>query len=236
MLVSMVSPSTTLVTSTSWHSEQKIEVTVGSYAIVVCCSELDCASNVEATVVAALESMDCWTDSVQADTSRSTLNRRILIRWDMVIDPAQHQNCRNLIHFWLNRQHCWSILGLKWFETTRCFGVKHRCVMTQELSWGTGTTIGVFLGHQLHSPNITAMLGTRRARTTKVSMSTPSITANPSWKISLSGKVVRTANVPARMIPADVITPPVRPIAVATPSLNPSFCVASRILDITKML
>ena len=57
----------------------------------------------------------------------------------------------------------------------------------------------------------------------KVSINTPNITANPNWNTSLRGKVVSTEKVPAKIIPADVTTPPVRPIASEIPLTYPDF-------------
>ena len=91
-------------------------------------------------------------------------------------------------------------------------------------------------GHQLSFPHIATMLGIKKGRTTNVSISTPSIIAKPSCIISLKGRVVSTKNVPAKIMPADVTTPPVFPTAEAIPSLKPLTSISSLIRDITKIL
>lgn len=92
------------------------------------------------------------------------------------------------------------------------------------------------LGHQFHRPSSSTTAGTISDRTTKVSSSTPTATLKPVWKRSWSGRVISAAKVPARMIPADVITPPVRPSARRVPAWRPWCRVSSRIRAIRKML
>ena len=53
------------------------------------------------------------------------------------------------------------------------------------------------------------MAGTRIERTRNVSISTPTATATPTWKSTISGAVAMDPKVPARISPADVMTAPV---------------------------
>ena len=65
-------------------------------------------------------------------------------------------------------------------------------------------------GHQFHRPTRDTMAGTTSVRVMNVSISTPTATANPSYNRSWSGRVISAEKVPARMIPADGMTGPVR--------------------------
>ncbi len=58
-------------------------------------------------------------------------------------------------------------------------------------------------------------------RTTNVSSRIPTATMNPMLKMNQTGSVISTENVPARMIPALVITGPVAPSARSMPSRVP---------------
>ena len=72
-------------------------------------------------------------------------------------------------------------------------------------------------GHQDQRPRRTVMAGTNVVRTTKVSRSTPKVTAKP---ICLSPKrlpAVMLAKVPAMIMPAEVMMPPVRAKARRVP-------------------
>ncbi len=69
-----------------------------------------------------------------------------------------------------------------------------------------------------------------------VSMRTPRATAAPTWNRIWTGAVMSAANVPARMIPADVITVPVRAEANRMPSFTPRLSLSSRTRLMRKML
>src|SRR5579864_7388488 len=66
-------------------------------------------------------------------------------------------------------------------------------------------------GQNAQRPNSMVAAGTSRDRTTKVSMSTPTVTPKPIWRSSGSGAKISAAKVPARMSPAEVM---VRPVAM----------------------
>ena len=72
--------------------------------------------------------------------------------------------------------------------------------------------------------------------TMTVSMSTPIATVTPISVRITSGRVPSVANVPARIRPAEVMTPPVAPRPVIAPSLVPCRLLSSRTLVIRKML
>src|SRR5680860_1696153 len=65
------------------------------------------------------------------------------------------------------------------------------------------------LGHQPQRPKITAIAGTRAVLTTNVSMRTPTATANPICISPRMLALIMAAKVPAMIIPAEVIIPPV---------------------------
>ncbi len=73
-------------------------------------------------------------------------------------------------------------------------------------------------GHHARSPTSVVIAGTRMERTRNVSMSTPIATATPIWNRIVSGAVTIEPNVPARMMPAEVMTAPVCPDAIRTAS------------------
>src|SRR6266511_5662661 len=94
-----------------------------------------------------------------------------------------------------------------------------------------------FDGHQFQRPSRRAVEGTSNVRTRNVSISTPSAIAQPTWRSWLvAPRTPLTANVPARITPADVIVVPVRCSArwIAWPS--ESLCASSRIRAIIRML
>ena len=91
-------------------------------------------------------------------------------------------------------------------------------------------------GHQLASPTSSAIAGTMIVRTTKVSSRTPNETAKPRWSRKVTGSEASTAKVPARMIPALVITGPVAASARTTASRVGRSCASSRTRLIRKML
>src|SRR5262245_37854123 len=66
-----------------------------------------------------------------------------------------------------------------------------------------------FDGHQLLSPTTVMIAGTSMLRTMNVSPSTATETTKPIMSSTSSGSIASTANVPARMRPALVITGPV---------------------------
>ena len=63
-------------------------------------------------------------------------------------------------------------------------------------------------GHQFHRPTSVTTAGTISVRVMNVSINTPTATAKPSCNRSWSGSVISAENVPARMIPAEVMTGP----------------------------
>jgi hypothetical protein len=73
-------------------------------------------------------------------------------------------------------------------------------------------------------------------RTMIVSIRTPSATAKPISVKVTSGSVASMANVPARIRPAEVITPPVAASPVMAPRSVPDRTVSSRTRVIRKML
>ncbi len=73
----------------------------------------------------------------------------------------------------------------------------------------------------MRSPISSTAAGTMIVLTTKVSSRMPSATRNPMLKMNQAGSVISTENVPARMMPALVITGPVAPSARSIPSRVP---------------
>ncbi len=80
------------------------------------------------------------------------------------------------------------------------------------------------------------MAGTTVVRTTNVSSSTPNATANPICKSPRILALIIAANVPAMMIPAEVMMPPVFASATWVPSLVPRFAASSFTRPMRKML
>ena len=70
----------------------------------------------------------------------------------------------------------------------------------------------------------------------KVSRSTPIATANPISRKGTSGSTPSTKKVAAKMMPAEVITPPVTVSPLRMPGLVPSLMDSSRTRVIKKML
>ena len=64
-------------------------------------------------------------------------------------------------------------------------------------------------GHQLHRPSKAASAGTSKARTKNVSINTPIAIGTPICSTMGNDEVARVAKVPAKMMPHDVMTPPV---------------------------
>ena len=73
-------------------------------------------------------------------------------------------------------------------------------------------------------------------RTMNVSSRIPRATISPRSKVKLTGSVISTENVPARMIPALVITPPVAASARSMPSRVPCVRASSRTRAIRKIV
>ena len=78
--------------------------------------------------------------------------------------------------------------------------------------------------------------GTRTLRTRKVSRRTPKATTKPSSVRKVRGRTASTAKVPARTIPALVMTPPVTERDRRIPCSEPCFSVSSRARAMRKML
>ena len=91
-------------------------------------------------------------------------------------------------------------------------------------------------GHQVRSPSSNVSAGTRIDRTTRVSRSTPSATVIPSCVRATRGSTASTENVPARTIPAEVITPPVTASPLSIASRVVSVRASSRTRAMRKML
>jgi hypothetical protein len=91
-------------------------------------------------------------------------------------------------------------------------------------------------GHQVLRPTSSTSAGTSTDRTTNVSSSTPKAIVKPIWVMTTSGSTARMLKVPARTIPADVITVPVTARARIVPSRVPCRNVSSRARAIRKML
>ncbi len=77
---------------------------------------------------------------------------------------------------------------------------------------------------------------TSTERTTRVSSSTPRATAKPISAKATAGRVPSTAKVPARISPAEVITPPVADSPFNAPCRVPCWADSSRTRVIRKML
>ena len=73
-------------------------------------------------------------------------------------------------------------------------------------------------------------------RTTNVSSRIPTATMNPMLKANVTGSVISTAKVPARITPALVMTGPVADSARSTPSRVPCVRASSRTRLIRKMV
>ena len=73
-------------------------------------------------------------------------------------------------------------------------------------------------------------------RTMKVSSRMPSATMKPRSKVNVTGRVISTEKVPARMTPALVITGPVAAIARSMPSRVPCARASSRTRAIRKIV
>ena len=75
-----------------------------------------------------------------------------------------------------------------------------------------------------------------RLRTMSVSMSTPMATVRPTCWSTCSGATIMAANVPARMMPAEVMTVPVRAEAMVMPERRSRPALSSRTRLMRKML
>jgi hypothetical protein len=73
-------------------------------------------------------------------------------------------------------------------------------------------------------------------RTTNVSSRIPTATRKPRLKVKVTGSVISTENVPARMTPALVITGPVAASARSMPSRVPQRRASSRTRLIRKIV
>ena len=73
-------------------------------------------------------------------------------------------------------------------------------------------------------------------RTMKVSSRMPSATISPRSKVNVTGSVISTEKVPARMMPALVMTGPVAAIARSIPSRVPWVRASSRTRAIRKIV
>ena len=73
-------------------------------------------------------------------------------------------------------------------------------------------------------------------RTMKVSRRMPSATMNPRSNVNVTGRVMRTEKVPARMIPALVMTGPVAASARSVPSRVPCVRASSRTRAMRKIV
>ena len=73
-------------------------------------------------------------------------------------------------------------------------------------------------------------------RTMKVSSRIPSATMKPRSKVKVTGSVISTEKVPARITPALVITGPVAAIARSIPSRVPCTLASSRTRAIKKIV
>ena len=69
-------------------------------------------------------------------------------------------------------------------------------------------------GHQVQRPNNAANAGSSTVLTTKVSINTPTDTANPNSTSPIISPDIMAANVPARIIPAEVMIAPVVATAI----------------------
>jgi len=78
--------------------------------------------------------------------------------------------------------------------------------------------------------------GTMMVRTTNVSSRMPAATMNPRSNTNVIGSVISTENVPARMIPALVMTGPVAASATSVPSRAPRRRASSRTRLIRKIV
>jgi hypothetical protein len=90
-------------------------------------------------------------------------------------------------------------------------------------------------GHQLARPTKTARAGTVTVRTRKVSSSNPTPMMNPTCTMPAMLPKVRPNMDAAKMIPADVITPPVAPTVRITAVRIPRDA-SSRIREISSRL
>jgi hypothetical protein len=86
------------------------------------------------------------------------------------------------------------------------------------------------------SPSERPIEGTRTLRTRKVSRRTPKATTKPISVRKVSGRTPSTEKVPARTMPALVMTPPVTASARRMPCSEPCASVSSRARAIRKML
>ena len=91
-------------------------------------------------------------------------------------------------------------------------------------------------GHQILSPISSTAAGTMIVRTMNVSSRIPSATMKPRSNVNVTGSVIRTEKVPARMIPALVITGPVAASARSIPSRVPWRRASSRTRAIRKIV
>jgi len=92
-----------------------------------------------------------------------------------------------------------------------------------------------FDGHQFALPTRTANAGTVTVRTRKVSSSKPTPMMKPTWTIPMMLPNVRPNMLAAKMMPADVITPPVAPTVRITAVRIPREA-SSRMRDINSRL
>ena len=99
-----------------------------------------------------------------------------------------------------------------------------------------------FIGHdisnvlKIRGPIDRNAAGTSTVRTSSVSSSTPSATAIPTSATGAFGSRARSANVPARTIPAAVMTPPVTASPRSVPCWMPPVRDSSRMRALRKML
>ena len=91
-------------------------------------------------------------------------------------------------------------------------------------------------GHQIRGPISNVSAGTSTERTRNVSSRTPKATTKPICVRKMSGRTPSTANMPARTMPAEVMTPPVTARPRSMPSRVPWRRVSSRTRAMRKML
>src|SRR4051794_3843981 len=87
------------------------------------------------------------------------------------------------------------------------------------------------LAHSALDRRRSAIEGTRKIRIRNVSTSSPSATVNPAWNRLWSSVASRVQNVPARISPALVITPPV----FSKPSITASSCDRRRFASLMRV-
>lgn len=92
-----------------------------------------------------------------------------------------------------------------------------------------------FDGHQLALPTRTASAGTVTVRTRNVSSSNPTPMMKPTWTMPMMLPNVRPNMLAAKMMPAEVITPPVAPTVRMTAVRIPRDA-SSRIREINSKL